>query len=339
MTNALATRPELGDQIEQVLIGGDLSRLSSAERVSYYNAVCASLGLNPLTRPFDYINLNGKLTLYAKRDCTEQLRKLRSVSVTIVSREVVEDCYVVTARATDRTGRTDESIGVVPIANLKGEQRANAMMKGETKSKRRVTLSICGLGLLDELEVESITGDRQPPKAAGGQPLSPSASGAASPVFTTATSTGPRKGIMRLADEILGSDEDPEYDPNDNEYTAPVERFEPETGEFVGVSEGITQAQNKLIHKLRDDLGHHLDSVEQYEEDGKRRSRTVPDGKYYAKLLEHFGKRSTDELTRKEAQRTITWLQAMVDKLNQRAMGDDLSSAAQQTALELGAGK
>lgn len=324
MTNALATRPELGDQIEQVLIGGDLSRLSSAERVSYYNAVCTSLGLNPLTRPFDYINLNGKLTLYAKRDCTEQLRKLRAVSVTIVSREVVEDCYVVTARATDRTGRTDESIGVVPIASLKGEQRANAMMKAETKSKRRVTLSICGLGLLDELEVESvITGDRQPPKASGGQLSSPSASGAASPGSTTATYTGPRKGIMRLADEILGSDEDPEYDPSDNEYTEPVERFDPATGELVGMSEGITQAQSKLIHKLRDDLGHHMDSVEQYEEAGKKRSRIVEDGKFYAKILEHCGKTSTDKLTRTEAQRAIDWLQATLAKLNQRAIGDD----------------
>ena len=30
------------------------------------------------------------------------------------------------------------------------------MMKAETKAKRRVTLSICGLGMLDETEVETI---------------------------------------------------------------------------------------------------------------------------------------------------------------------------------------
>lgn len=157
MTTAIAERPTASVQIEQALIGGDLSKLTPAERVSYYNAVCSSLGLNPLTKPFAYITLNGKLTLYALKDCTEQLRSSRHVSVTIAAREAVEDCYVVTARATLPTGRADESIGAVNIAGLKGEARANALMKAETKAKRRVTLSICGLGMLDETEVASIT--------------------------------------------------------------------------------------------------------------------------------------------------------------------------------------
>jgi len=73
-----------------------------------------------------------------------------------VAREVVEGCYVVTAQAAMPSGRCDESIGAVPIENLKGESRSNAMMKAETKAKRRVTLSICGLGMLDESEVDSI---------------------------------------------------------------------------------------------------------------------------------------------------------------------------------------
>lgn len=142
--------------LEKVLITGDLSSLSSHERTVYYTTLCKSLALNPLTKPFDYITLNGKLTLYAKRDCTEQLRKINGVSIAISSREVSEDCYIVTAKATDRSGRTDESIGSVSISNLKGEARSNAMMKAETKAKRRVTLSICGMGMLDEVEVSSI---------------------------------------------------------------------------------------------------------------------------------------------------------------------------------------
>ncbi len=158
MTEALATQQMVSASLEQVLIGGDLSKLNPNDRVMYYKAVCESVGLNPLTKPFEYISLNGKLTLYAKRDCTDQLRKLNGVSILIVSREVVEDCYVVTARATDKSGRNDESIGAVPIANLKGEARSNALMKCETKAKRRVTLSICGLGMIDETEVDSIPG-------------------------------------------------------------------------------------------------------------------------------------------------------------------------------------
>lgn len=142
--------------IERVLIAGDVSQLKPEERVSYYKMVCESVGLNPLTKPFEYITLNGKLTLYARKDCTDQLRTIRSVSVTITAREVVDDCYVVTSQAKLPDGRTDESIGAVSIGNLKGDAKCNAMMKAETKSKRRVTLSICGLGMLDETEIETI---------------------------------------------------------------------------------------------------------------------------------------------------------------------------------------
>jgi hypothetical protein len=64
--------------------------------------------------------------------------------------------YVVTASGQDRTGRTDTSTGAVTIGTLKGDALANALMKAETKAKRRLTLSICGLGILDETEIETI---------------------------------------------------------------------------------------------------------------------------------------------------------------------------------------
>jgi len=142
--------------LEAVLLKGDLKDLSPAQRVTYYRRVCDSLGLNPLTKPFDYIVLNGKLTLYVKRDATDQLRRLHAISVQITSRENIGDLFVVTARATGKDGRTDESIGAVNVAGLKGEALANAMMKAETKGKRRVTLSIAGLGWLDESEASAI---------------------------------------------------------------------------------------------------------------------------------------------------------------------------------------
>lgn len=157
MTHALATvEPIDAALVERVLIHGDLRALTPAQKVVYYNQVCDSIGLNPLTQPFQYLVLNGKEILYARRDATEQLRKLHAVSIVIAAREVTEGIYVVTARASLLNGRTDESIGAVAIETLKGENRANAMMKAETKAKRRVTLAICGLGMLDETEVESI---------------------------------------------------------------------------------------------------------------------------------------------------------------------------------------
>lgn len=155
MTVAVVHTEKVG-KLENVLINGDLKSLSEPERVNYYMRLCESLGLNPLTKPFDYLPLNGKLTLYAKRDATDQLRSLRKVSVKIVARETINDIFTVTAQATLPDGRTDESIGAVNISALRGADLANTMMKTETKAKRRVTLSICGLGLLDETETEDI---------------------------------------------------------------------------------------------------------------------------------------------------------------------------------------
>lgn len=144
--------------VEQVVINGDLSKLDTAGRVQYYRRVCDSLGLNPYTRPFDYITLNGKLTLYAKKDATEQLRKIHGISITALDGELIDDLYIVSATAQARDGRIDQAKGAVSVAGLKGEAKANAIMKAETKAKRRVTLSIVGLGWTDETEIETIPG-------------------------------------------------------------------------------------------------------------------------------------------------------------------------------------
>jgi hypothetical protein len=153
VTKPQALEPEI---MEMVLADGDLSRLSTEQRLSYYARVCETQGLNPLTRPFDYVKLNGKLVLYAKRECTDQKRKLDGVSIQIVDKRVEGDLFIVTARATNAAGRVDEDMGAVSIAGLRGEALANATLKAMTKAKRRVTLSICGMGMLDESEVESV---------------------------------------------------------------------------------------------------------------------------------------------------------------------------------------
>ena len=160
---ALSKIEGAGAVLEQVVIQGDLSKLSPADRVAYYKQVCESVGLNPLTRPFDYIELNGKLTLYAKRDAADQLRKMHGVSVKVTSKEVVDGLMIVEVQATDRTGRIDEDMGAVNIAGLRGEAKANAMAKAVTKAKRRVTLSICGLGWLTDAEIDAIP-SATPPK-------------------------------------------------------------------------------------------------------------------------------------------------------------------------------
>jgi hypothetical protein len=156
LSNSQSLQPLDDAALEKVIVQGRLEHLTPKERLLYYKTLCETLGLNPLTRPFEYITLSGRLTLYARRDATDQLRRLHKVSITIVSRERLDDIYVVTARATTPDGRMDEATGAVSIAGLNGEQLANAIMKCETKAKRRVTLSIVGLGILDESELDTI---------------------------------------------------------------------------------------------------------------------------------------------------------------------------------------
>ena len=151
MTNELAT----SNVIESLVIDGDLSKLTPEQRVSYYKAVCTSLDLNPLTRPFNYITLNGKLTLYATKTATDQLRNNHNVSVDDVNISEDTDSFTVIAKGHDATGRSDVEIGVVSKKDMQGNL-GNAKMKAVTKAKRRLTLSLCGLGMLDETEISSI---------------------------------------------------------------------------------------------------------------------------------------------------------------------------------------
>ena len=146
--------------IESVLIKGDLSKLNEQQRTEYYMRLCHSIGLNPMTQPFQYLTLNNKLVLYARRDCADQLRKINGISIEIVSQDRLDGLLSIHVRAKDKDGRQDEDLGVVSFPDtLKGEMAANAILKAVTKAKRRVTLSLSGLGFLDETEVADIPQD------------------------------------------------------------------------------------------------------------------------------------------------------------------------------------
>lgn len=161
------------EAIEKVLILGDLSSLQPQERVDYYKRVCVSLGLNPLTMPFTYILFRefdaapAKLSLYANKSCTEQLRKIHGVGVIPPLRKEIDTqrkVIIVEADVRDRTGKTDTATGVVSLVKFKDgrtydltdREYCNALMKCETKAKRRATLSICGLAFLDESELDTM---------------------------------------------------------------------------------------------------------------------------------------------------------------------------------------
>ena len=160
----------LSPAIERALVDGDLSKLTAEDKATLYRQTCESLGLNPLTAPFGYLVLNGKLRFYALKGCTDQLRALHKISIEIVSMKTDRDLFTVHVRARDLHGRVDEDVGFAVIGNLKGEALGNAQLKALSKAKRRVTLSICGLGMLDESEVASIPEARTYPVEAAPAP-------------------------------------------------------------------------------------------------------------------------------------------------------------------------
>lgn len=142
--------------IEAMVTRGDLSGLGPQQKAQHYIHVCERLKLDPATQPFEYMRLQGKEIMYARKGCADQLRQVHKISIEIVGRETVDGLYIVTARGRTPEGRVDEDIGAVTIGNSVGDNLANAMMKAHTKAKRRVTLSICGLGMPDESELETI---------------------------------------------------------------------------------------------------------------------------------------------------------------------------------------
>lgn len=158
--------------ISSLVLNGDLKRLSPDQKVAYYRYRCEQAGLDPAAKPFDLLVLNGKEILYANATCTQQLTANRGLSIAITNRELIDGVYCVFARIASPDGRATENMGAVPIDMLKGEAKANAMLKATTKAIRRSVLAHCGLGLMDETEVVTIPGAQMAsmpePTTAGG---------------------------------------------------------------------------------------------------------------------------------------------------------------------------
>lgn len=146
------------DIVASLVLKGDLKGLTPSQKVEYYNYRCAQAGLDPAAKPFDLLVLNGKEILYANASATQQLTANRGLSHEITGRDLTDGIYCVFCRVKDLDGRSTENMGATPVEGLKGEAKANAMLKATTKAIRRSVLAHCGLGLMDETEVETIHG-------------------------------------------------------------------------------------------------------------------------------------------------------------------------------------
>lgn len=164
MSTGLTTTNTMdGATLANLVCDGDLKALNNHQLVQVYIAKCESAGLDYRSKPFELLTLNGKKQFYATKECTSQIAKRDRITCQIVDQRTEDGVRVVTVRAIAGDGRQTDEIGCVTVANLKGDALCNAMMKATTKAKRRAVLSLGGLGIPDESELETIPGAQVEP--------------------------------------------------------------------------------------------------------------------------------------------------------------------------------
>lgn len=154
------TAADTMDVVYSVVTKGDISQLDADARTRYYVQMCESLGLSAAAQPFAVLKLNGKEILYPTRGATDQLAAIHRLNREIIDGPKVIDVggskivYAV-CKVTHPNGRVETSTGMVPLPSG-ADNICNAFLKTETKARRRGTLSILGLGMLDESELDTI---------------------------------------------------------------------------------------------------------------------------------------------------------------------------------------
>jgi hypothetical protein len=132
---------------------GDLGKLTPEQVTQVYIARCDALGLDVRATPFELINFKGKTQLYPKKEAAEQLRRINGISIEVKEETITPDGILrIRVKGTDAKGRIDEEVAALFVKNLQGEDLANAIMKAHTKAKRRLTLSMCGLGAAADID-------------------------------------------------------------------------------------------------------------------------------------------------------------------------------------------
>ena len=151
-STAIAQNAFLSEELlAKIVQSGDLSVLSESDRLVYYFAYCRQLGLNPLSRPFDYIQDKGKISLYPNAQAASQLRDKRNVSTRILKEECLLNGEIYSVLVEARTGdRSEQATGKVSLTGLDGRGKATAMKKAETQARRRATLAIVGLDAIGD---------------------------------------------------------------------------------------------------------------------------------------------------------------------------------------------
>jgi hypothetical protein len=152
--------------IRKVVMKGDLSDLTPEEQINYYMQRCERLGLDPSSRPFDFLETKDKetgkvkVTLYPNKECAAQLIRKESVSIYQLDETEENGVYRATAYARMPDGRTMINKSVAKVKGLEGKNYENAIKRCVTQAIRRTILMACGLGDTDESEIGDIPNAR-----------------------------------------------------------------------------------------------------------------------------------------------------------------------------------
>jgi hypothetical protein len=256
--------------IESIVLKGDLSAMSSEDKAAYYARMCDALGLTAATQPFALLKLNGKEIMYPTRGATDQLAAIHRINREIIDGPKVVDVagtkmiYAV-CRATHPNGRVETAVATVPL-----NDPLNGLMKAETKAKRRATLSILGLGMMDESELDTIPANAKvsvpqpdlsksssPPSSESAPKSAPTSKPASAPVTNVAEASRSIEQVW--IDRVSASTVDA-LEQNAEKIT----RLSPKLKEVVGplyIARGVelaksdaavAQRAHKLVGELRD---------------------------------------------------------------------------------------
>lgn len=138
----------LREEIQNVLTrdGGKCDNLTKDHQAEYKKYLCAKIGVSPTLQPIDLIPTKNGLRPYLNKGASELIRDTRKISITGLEVAEQNGMFVVTCKVRGVNGRIDCDMGACP----KGKEPNNDLMKAVTKSKRRATLSMCGLGAIIE---------------------------------------------------------------------------------------------------------------------------------------------------------------------------------------------
>lgn len=135
---------------------GDLSKLSGEQRKALYKRTCDSLGINSLTRPFEWVEFydpdtkGKKLVLYPRAACADQLAYQHRIRVEVLDEKNVGTLHKVEMRGTLPNGRTETNVAYLDLTDrdgnpLRNQRLGNAYMKARTKCKRRLVFGMVGM--------------------------------------------------------------------------------------------------------------------------------------------------------------------------------------------------